>query len=101
MALTKNMSALQPHEVRRIVALYRKHGTGGGTVGRVSRTFSITESDARALATALTEPPPAPPRPKHGSVTDRITVSARGRQLYEAAETTVQRANAAEARGLN
>jgi len=93
---------LKPNEVRRIAELYSKHGLGNETVGRVSRTFSITESDAQAFADALGR------KKQKSSITESEGIRETAKTITEALRTpvleslatTVHRANAAEERGL-
>jgi len=55
----KKLTDLSKPEVGSITRIFRAHGTDAARVRRTATQFGITESDARALATACTTSPPA------------------------------------------
>jgi hypothetical protein len=57
----KKITDLSKPEVGSIARIFRAHGTDAARVSRTAAQFDITESDARALATACTTTAPVKP----------------------------------------
>ena len=53
--MTKLLSDLKPWDVKRIDAMFMQHGTERYGIEQVARSFSLTESAAGAMATAIKE----------------------------------------------
>jgi hypothetical protein len=96
---------LRPAQVAGIKRIYSNFGTGADGVRRVSQTFHITESAAKAFATALTEKPKAPAKAVTESAAPAPTADAisdaYGARKAALATRLVNEVQAAEAKPLS
>ncbi len=90
----RELKDLSQTESRAIARIFRDHGTAPAVVRTVVGRFGISESSARAMVEAATGKTPASSAPTtHESVVDRAKIRE--------AQVLADRANAAEARGLD
>ncbi len=72
--MTKQLSDLKSWDVKRIDAMFEEHGTERYGIEQVARSFSLTESAAGAMATAIKER--NAPKPVTESAPDLTTSAA-------------------------
>ncbi len=95
--MSRTLQQLSRTEVLEAARTFRGElpGVPNPSTAAVARRFDITETDARALQLAATTPAPKATAPAR-----TIAETVRERLIHESAETLLNRATAAEERGL-